>query len=189
MADWAGTSRTNYFAVQDSAAFEAAVRDLEVRVATDSSSGQTKYALFAETDGGDWPRIGPDEDDVEELARVVRQDFTEAAASPTLERARELVKAWCENNDDGACKATREAAAHSIAGVEQPEEDFFSYIAPHLADGEILVGMTIGSEKSRYLTGYAVAIDRTGKEVSINLDNIYALARDAFGREPAPCTY
>jgi hypothetical protein len=58
--------------------------------------------------------------------------------------------------------------------------EFIDKVWPHLAEGEVLVMKTIGSEKMRYLTGYAVAVNHRGEKVDINLNNIYDLAKQAF---------
>ncbi len=58
--------------------------------------------------------------------------------------------------------------------------EFWQVVAPHLADGEVAVLQTIGAEKARYLTGHAVAINNTGTECWVNIDDIYAKAAAMF---------
>ena len=76
---------------------------------------------------------------------------------------------------------------------EDPYEefDFMEELAPHLADGSIAVLQGSGAEKLRYVTGYSIAVDNTGKQVSVNIDDIYALAKKEFGEqaEVTPAEY
>ena len=69
------------------------------------------------------------------------------------------------------------------------EVDFPLVVASHLADGQIAVFVSGGFEKSRYVTGYARAIDNTGKSVHVSIDDMYAKAKEAFGSEPSPAEY
>lgn len=68
-------------------------------------------------------------------------------------------------------------------GDDYEEFDFMAELAPHLADGSIAVLQGSGREKLRYITGYAQAIDNTGKQVSVNIGDIYALAKKEFGEQ------
>ena len=63
------------------------------------------------------------------------------------------------------------------------EFDFMEELSPHLADGSIAVLQGSGHEKLRYVTGYAQAIDNTGKQVWVNINDIYALAKKEFGEK------
>jgi len=67
------------------------------------------------------------------------------------------------------------------AGEDYEEFDFMEELAKHLADGSIAVLTASGAEKLRYVTGYAVAIDNTGKTVAVNIDDIYGKAKKLFG--------
>lgn len=69
------------------------------------------------------------------------------------------------------------------AGDDYEEFDFMEELAPHLADGSIAVLQGSGHEKLRYVTGYSIAVDNTGKQVSVNIDDIYALAKKEFGEK------
>ena len=62
------------------------------------------------------------------------------------------------------------------------EFDALSLIAPHLETGQVCVMMECGAEKLRYLSGIALAFDHTGlKTCIVSLEDIYALAEQAFG--------
>lgn len=58
-----------------------------------------------------------------------------------------------------------------------------------LADGEVCVLISAGHEKMRYVSGYAVAFDSTGRSVQVSLNSIYELAKEAFGKEPTRAEY
>lgn len=73
---------------------------------------------------------------------------------------------------------------------EEIEGDFFADVPAHLVEGEVLVMMASGHEKLRYITGYAGAVDSTGKTVFINIDQIYQLAVAQLGvKEIDGCNY
>ncbi|NLF19586.1 MAG: hypothetical protein GX595_20340 [Lentisphaerae bacterium] len=78
---------------------------------------------------------------------------------------------WPDWNDDG------------------DEIDFPAIVAEHLADGEIVVFVSAGYEKHRYVTGHAIALDNTGKTVEVDIGDIYARAKETFGIEPSPAEY
>lgn len=61
------------------------------------------------------------------------------------------------------------------------EINFVAEIAQHLDPRDVAIIYEIGAEKLRYLTGYAIAIHPDGRTVSLNIVDIYALARAAFG--------
>jgi len=54
--------------------------------------------------------------------------------------------------------------------------DFVAELADHLADGWVAILMEVGHEQSRYLVGYAVAVNSAGETVTVDLDSIHALA-------------
>jgi hypothetical protein len=60
---------------------------------------------------------------------------------------------------------------------------FPEIVAEYLADGEVAVLQTIGAEKMRYLSGYAVAIRNDKKYVQVSIDDIYKLAEKELGVE------
>lgn len=132
MANWYGTSRSNYFRVKDDAAFKAWVESAPDSIrasAGDAQDGQgDMWAIFSETEYGDWPSTRYDEEKDDEI-----------------------------------------------------EWDIMAELAPHLADGEVAVLMSIGAEKERYVTGWAGAVNSEGKQVGVNLNDVYALAAKEFG--------
>lgn len=64
-----------------------------------------------------------------------------------------------------------------------PEEHRKLYleIHHHLAADQICIIMEIGSSKLQYLTGWAKAIHPDGQMITLDLDEIYALALAKFG--------
>ncbi len=67
---------------------------------------------------------------------------------------------------------------------EEVEFTFESHVMPFVAEGEVLVAMTAGYEKLRYVSGYASAfIRRQGKIERTDLDlcDVYSKAEQAFG--------
>lgn len=63
------------------------------------------------------------------------------------------------------------------------EVDISTMLMPHIKEREVLVLMEAGSEKSRYVSGYAQAHVRNGdvcRIVSISLNDIYVKAATEF---------
>ena len=59
---------------------------------------------------------------------------------------------------------------------EHEDVDLTKELSAHLRDGEVAILMEVGSEKLRYLCGYATAVNSVGKTVSMSLEGIYARA-------------
>jgi hypothetical protein len=74
-----------------------------------------------------------------------------------------------------------------------PETDediwFPEILAKHLVDGEVAILQTVGAERLRYLTGYAIAINGRGEHVEVSINQIYDLAKAKFGVEPTEACY
>lgn len=66
-------------------------------------------------------------------------------------------------------------------GENDEDFDLLAALAEHLLPGEVAVLMEAGAEKMRYVTGYAQAVDHTGKVVQVGLSDIYDKAKSAFG--------
>ncbi len=73
----------------------------------------------------------------------------------------------------------------------ETEEDIalWKIVSEHLAFGDVAVFVEAGAERARYVTGYAIAFDATGRDVRVDLDDIYAKAEEAFGRSPNSAEY
>lgn len=63
---------------------------------------------------------------------------------------------------------------------KNPEIDFIGTIATFLAPGSVAIIVEAGHDKLRYVQGYAVAIDHTGRTVEVSTNDIYKLAETAF---------
>lgn len=68
------------------------------------------------------------------------------------------------------------------------ETDFCADLAAQLKPGWVAVVMEIGYEAMRYLHGYAVAVNASGKTTAVDLRDIYARAK-RLGAHVTPCEY
>lgn len=139
MANWYGSSRSNYFRVKDEGAFREWVYEVGLEV-LEGEGGLRGIAPSRMSDSGDWPTC----------ASVESDDPDER---------------------------------------DERDVDIANELSTHLAEGEVAVLLTIGAEKLRYLTGYAVAVNWKGEIVSVGLDDIYAKAFEAFGIQPTYAEY
>jgi hypothetical protein len=69
--------------------------------------------------------------------------------------------------------------------VEIVWEDIFK---EHLADDSVAIFMGVGSEKLRYLSGWAVAYNNKGETRSVDLSSIYELGKE-LGSKMTEATY
>lgn len=172
MANFNGTARSNYVRLRDGISIDDARRvinifglvELEVITQDEKGAEQTLFGLYSDDpDTGCWPtrlRIDDNinEDDIAHLARCL-----EITADDAEKMIDEIVAA------DG--------------DYEFSWED---HIMPMVAEGEVFIVMEAGAEKLRYISGYAEAYCRKGKEVgmtALSLYDIYEKASGAFGVE------
>lgn len=70
-------------------------------------------------------------------------------------------------------------------GVDEINNDFEidwpALVSEHMVDDQVCVIMEAGSEKLRYISGWATAIYSDGRSVSISLTDIYAKTAAEFG--------
>jgi len=69
------------------------------------------------------------------------------------------------------------------------EIDWVGGLQEHLVDGETVVFMEVGHEKMRYLSGNAWAIHSDGRELNLNLVDMYEMCRKEFGERPSVAEY
>lgn len=69
------------------------------------------------------------------------------------------------------------------------ETDFLKELSRHLGQSEVAVVMEVGSEKMRYLIGYACAVTWKGERIQLALSDIYGKAKETFGVEPTVAEY
>ena len=64
--------------------------------------------------------------------------------------------------------------------------DFLGMVSEHLVeeDGNIFVWIQAGSEAERYASGFAEAVDHTGKNFGFSLMDIYRQCKEELGAEP-----
>lgn len=78
------------------------------------------------------------------------------------------------DSEDGGFPTVREDQGET---EDWPESiDLLNELSAFLQPGSVAILMGIGSEKMRYLHGYAEAINSEGERASITLDDIYKLA-------------
>lgn len=73
-----------------------------------------------------------------------------------------------------------------VIWAEEPDEedrevDVPELIASHLEEGQVAVFVHAGAEKLRYLHGYSVAVHSDGRQVRVDLDDVYERASAEFG--------
>lgn len=73
--------------------------------------------------------------------------------------------------------------------IDDGEVTIASLIAPHLVEGEIVVMLEAGAEKLNYISASAKAFNHEGREVSLCLLDIFAMAKKEFGKEPDQASY
>jgi hypothetical protein len=96
------------------------------------------------------------------------------------------------NNDEGAfcilgCNADGAGWTQWMWDEEiedDVEVDLPGVVSEHLVDGEVAIFMETGSEKLRYLVGWAEAINSEGERESISIDGIYELAGRLTEKHP-----
>jgi hypothetical protein len=103
-------------------------------------------------------------------------------------RDRAAFLAWCETRDltpirnakdtlDGfLCDQGIPTSSYNEETDDDGDIDFFAELAEHLADEHVAICMEIGSERLRYLIGYAMAVNHAGETHSIDLNEIYVRA-------------
>ena len=72
---------------------------------------------------------------------------------------------------------------------ENKEIDWPEILASHLADNHVAVLMEVGTEKYRYLTGYAFAVNNKKEIIRLSLDDIYDIAKEKLGGQVTTATY
>jgi hypothetical protein len=97
------------------------------------------------------------------------------------EMAQYPVEVFTHNDKFGLMDSNQDGAGFDWSYYDDKTEDdiqieWTEVLAKHLADGEVAVLMEIGSEKYRYFTGYALAVNNKGETKHIDLADIYKLA-------------
>lgn len=74
------------------------------------------------------------------------------------------------------------------APEDNQEIDIVDEVAKHLADGSVAILMQVGSEKLRYLDGWAEAVNAAGDRETVTLRDIYEKSK-RLGTEITQATY
>ena len=69
------------------------------------------------------------------------------------------------------------------------EINFIEEMAEHMQPGEVAVLVETGAEKLRYLVGQAFAFDSNGTTISLDMNEIYAMACRVFHVVPTRAEY
>lgn len=92
---------------------------------------------------------------------------------------------WESAREEGrvGCGSMNEDGDYPIYVINDQDEevelpDFLDEVSKILKDEEVFIWMCNGNEKLRYLSGSAVAVNNKGDKKSINIDDIYDLAKD-----------
>lgn len=105
-----------------------------------------------------------------------------------LEHKGDQATLYVDGTDSGEFPTHRllaEGEAQSAGEMEgHTPFDVCDDIAPHLVDGEVAIFITAGSDRHRYVGGYARAVNSRGRSIIIQLDDIYAQAKLLLGAAP-----
>lgn len=75
-------------------------------------------------------------------------------------------------------------------GLDDEEIDLPAELSGYLADGSVAVLEEAGSEKLRYVVGYAIAVNHEGEVLSVDIQDIYRLVEDAgWGSDVSRAAY
>lgn len=167
MANYYGSERTNYVRLKN----EKAELDFQLLVAIfggeyverfDKEGNRLCGALGNSEDGG----FASSQD----LAFVLKQRFVSPNPVSDLSADR-LAQAQADDLEDVELNNGFLYEAHCL-----------------LAEGQVLIHLSAGAEKLRYICGYAEAISWTGESVTVSLDDIYEKAKTAFNLTESPTT-
>lgn len=177
MANYYGMARTNYFQVKDEEAFRqelAQIPDLSVWVDRGYDGLPmipTRYAVgCGEAYGGPgWnfmvPNPNPEPRPEDYLNHGVQDDGT-------------VVHHLTEGYEEAQRKQYEEDLKYYDTEIDADHTYMEDILQRHLADGEVGVLVEAGFEKMRYAAGYAVAINNQGERRTVNIDEIYDLAKE-----------
>jgi hypothetical protein len=66
---------------------------------------------------------------------------------------------------------------------EEVEIDWVDLFSRHLEEGQVVVVQEVGSEKACYLNGYSWAITWDGREIAVNINEIYERIATLVGED------
>jgi hypothetical protein len=171
MADWYGSSRSNYFKVKDVEKFKELCDLWNMEMISKDFDIVTDHCNKC-------MHNKPDKECKEFVKRIV--DKCEGN-----KEKQKLYGFTGANNDYGRLPDFRE---DDTTGKEYEFDDFLNELAQTLEDGWVAVMMEAGSEKLRYVTGYTCAINSKGKVETVNISDIYVKAKE-LGEHITDCEY
>lgn len=106
---------------------------------------------------------------------------------------------WCEERrlscwqkeDHWAIQPKDHSGWPNVTATTDEEFDLLEELHGHLQEECVAILLEVGSERTRYLCGYANAV-RGGKDfelLHLSLDDIYAQAEEAWGKDLTHATY
>lgn len=112
--------------------------------------------------------------DVENLKAALRDTDIEV-----LERGEGRVTLFTGSDGDGDFSVYR----YNEDNDEMDDEPLFipDMIADHLQPGAVAVFESSGWEKLRYMSAWAIAVCSDGRQVRVDVNDVYALAATEFG--------
>jgi hypothetical protein len=203
MANFYGTSRSNYFRVRNEVLFKGWVemRGLQLldKQYMDAEGHPTEkfwgIAPGSSSEDGCWPsyefnvynaevsgRImsGIDGTTVKQVdidLRIREREVGEEDAEEA--EARQLYQEHLETLLEWDPRIQPYTKVDNInITTEDYEIDIVAELTNHLADGEVAVLISVGNEKLRYIDGRAIAVNNKGEERRIDLGDIYELAAE-----------
>lgn len=168
MAEYMAVARTNYFRVADLDSF---TRDLNAHgvstggwneggvLTVDTDPSNTPGGAIALFCYGAWPTLG------EEGLVELDEDTSCPEYAPAASGGTPVCNRCCQP-----------LHAHLSGGTLH--ESLPELVSAHLVDGDVAVFMEVGFEKMRYLGGLAYAINSAGDHRTVDLEGIYAAAKD-----------
>lgn len=72
---------------------------------------------------------------------------------------------------------------------DENELDLAAELAEHLADDQVAIMIEVANAGLKSLYGEAIAVNDKGTKLHIDLEDIYAQAKAAFGIEPTRAAY
>ena len=73
--------------------------------------------------------------------------------------------------------------------TEDDDFDFYLELEQQIPKGEVAIVMAAGSEKMRYIIGFAIAVSPGRKPITIELDEIYGRVKKRWKKKPTFAEY